>query len=77
MVAGGLAPGIPVKRFDLLVALMRRIGPVHLEELRQQVWPDSEDLKKVRVTIYRLRRDLAAVRSVRIEMGRECYDLVV
>ncbi|MFA6003560.1 MAG: response regulator transcription factor [Elusimicrobiota bacterium] len=70
-------PALPIRRFDLLCALLRHKGAVSREELLMDVWGDHHDPKVVDMTISRLRHDLRCARAVSIETTRHGYELVV
>lgn len=68
---------IPVKRFDLLCALMKRQGPASREELHKEVWGEHIDPKVVDMTVSRLRQDLQPSKGVQIKTARYGYELEV
>lgn len=69
-------PSLPIKRFDLLCALMRRDGPASREELQKEVWGEHNDPKVVDMTISRLRQDLQTAKGIEIKTARHGYELV-
>jgi len=76
LIEGKALPDLPPKRFDLLQALMRRMGPVTRPELLKEVWGSGHDGKIVDVTISRLRQDLRPARGVEVRTTRYGYELV-
>lgn len=70
-------PELPIRRFDLLCALLRHDGAVSREELLMDVWGDHHDPKVVDMTISRLRHDLRSARGISIKTTRYGYELVV
>lgn len=77
LLAGGRSLRLAPRPFEILVALLRRDGPVSAQELQRQVWPGNPDLKKVGVTVMRLRRSLRKMRGLRVETVDDAYRLVI
>ncbi len=72
-VDGTELPRLPAKRYDLLVQLLKNNEPQNPNNLLRSVWPESENIKIVGVSILRLRRDLCEFPIVRIETTARGY----
>jgi DNA-binding response OmpR family regulator len=66
-------PRLPAKRYDLLVQLLRNRETRSPSDLLRSVWPESDNIKIVGVSILRLRRDLRDFPILHIETTSSGY----
>lgn len=76
-IGGHRLPALSHRCFRLFCALADRSGPMKREEILSNVWPDSDNMSLVAVTIFRLRRSLAAFPDVQIIATGNGYHLVL
>ena len=71
-----LVATLPIKRAEVLKALLKARGPVKREKLLETVWGDSDKLNTLEKTIQRLRMDLGPLEGARIQTTADGYELL-
>lgn len=71
-----LVATLPHKRAALLAALIQAKGPVKREKLVAEIWGKNGTINLLEKTIERLRKDLGAKDSARIQTTADGYELI-
>jgi DNA-binding response OmpR family regulator len=74
---GREVPHIAARRFDLMCLLVDHSEPLSREALLDALWAHSDNKNLIDVTLHRLRQDLAAFPSLRIEATPRGFRLTV
>jgi len=74
-IAGRKISCLAPRSFDLLLALVRSMGPVSRSELLRKVWPDRDNPNIVDVNVFRLRGCLSSFAGIRIKRVPNGYRL--